>query len=509
VATLRTLTDSAPAGAAGDNADSHSDDDDDDDDELISTDLDLEGVPLLLRALNDASPSTQTTSSLLYWLIDLLYKRALGTRAALGLPRTQFLVHRATTRASVWAAMADVGRLVGSMVGLARAGVRGEALLGEVKCIEAQSTLLQSLRDASAAGLYSGDVHEQVRSLLVRHDAVLAAAATLRLRAIPPSLVERGAHTALGVLLGSPADRITERAAEVNAAMLRWRNPELLFRYCEDNLADEEMAPIVQRWMRSLFGCSAESTQDIRRRDAANARHLAAIDARVLARWYDPACPGTNSARTLFMVGEDAGSCLRVISTQGNKFNKALMGYALQSHVRALVVTDPDSNRVLARSLIRLLVRSDSLEPVVYCDPLFFHTGGFEQRLWAEIMRQAEVLRTHMAVPVVHACSTLDVAPVDTARGGYVREIKCLGYDVVWVDLLEIDGVAPYTYSEDLPWDDMLDQHRPGLLHRTHEQRTLTIAALPRADSPSAAEYVKERHGKTMWTRGEDDIDVR
>lgn len=44
--------------------------------------------------------------------------------------------------------------------------------------------------------------------------------------------------------------------------------------------------------------------------------------------------------RTLFMVGEDAGSCLRVISTQKNKFNRALMGYCLQSHVRLLVVFD-------------------------------------------------------------------------------------------------------------------------------------------------------------------------
>lgn len=32
--------------------------------------------------------------------------------------------------------------------------------------------------------------------------------------------------------------------------------------------------------------------------------------------------------------------------------------------------------------------------------------------------------------------------------GGYVREVRQLGYHVHWVDLLEIDGVSPYTYSE-------------------------------------------------------------
>lgn len=47
----------------------------------------------------------------------------------------------------------------------------------------------------------------------------------------------------------------------------------------------------------------------------------------------------------------------------------------------------------------------------------------------------------------------------------------------------------------------MLDQHRPGLQHRTPGQPTIVIAALPRADSPSAAEYVDEIRGRTTWTQ--------
>lgn len=127
------------------------------------------------------------------------------------------------------------------------------------------------------------------------------------------------------------------------------------------------------------------------------------------------------------------------------------MGYALQSHVRALIVTDEAAGTVLARSLIRLLVRSDSRQPVIYCDALFFTSGGYRQPLWAEIMRQAEALKAHMGIPVVHACSTLPRHPIDETRGGYVRAVKRLGYDVAWVDLLELDGVAPYTYSEVRP----------------------------------------------------------
>jgi hypothetical protein len=57
------------------------------------------------------------------------------------------------------------------------------------------------------------------------------------------------------------------------------------------------------------------------------------------------------------------------------------------------------------------------------------------------------------------------------------------------------------SHPQDLPWDEMLDQHTPGLRHRTAEKPNIVVAALPRADSPSAAEYVAEITGRTAWTR--------
>lgn len=69
-----------------------------------------------------------------------------------------------------------------------------------------------------------------------------------------------------------------------------------------------------------------------------------------------------------------------------------------------------------------------------------------------------------------------------------------------WVELLEIDGIAPYTYSEELPYDDLLAQHSPGVQQRTAENPVIVVAALPRADSPSAERYVREREGETAWT---------
>ena len=87
-----------------------------------------------------------------------------------------------------------------------------------------------------------------------------------------------------------------------------------------------------------------------------------------------------------------------------------------------------------------------------------------------------------------------------TFDGGYVRRVQELDYDITWVELLEMDGVAPYTYSEELPYDDLLRQHVPGVQSRTESSPMLVIATLPREDSPSAARYAAERRGETAWT---------
>ena len=39
-------------------------------------------------------------------------------------------------------------------------------------------------------------------------------------------------------------------------------------------------------------------------------------------------------------------------------------------------------------------------------------------------------------------------------------------------------GLAPYTYSEELPYDELLDQHTAGVLERTDERPALTVAVL-------------------------------
>ena len=104
-----------------------------------------------------------------------------------------------------------------------------------------------------------------------------------------------------------------------------------------------------------------------------------------------------------------------------------------------------------------------------------------------------------MQIPVVHAGSILpvledcDVVAVEKdgqecfvnpdaleswpegdfgacAGQGYVRRVQVLDYDITWVELIEMDGVAPYTYSEELPYDELLKQHTAGVLERSEGQ---------------------------------------
>ena len=49
---------------------------------------------------------------------------------------------------------------------------------------------------------------------------------------------------ALGGLLGVPSDQVKQNGARVRAALLEWRNPELLFRYLDDNRQDPRMVSL-------------------------------------------------------------------------------------------------------------------------------------------------------------------------------------------------------------------------------------------------------------------------
>ena len=58
---------------------------------------------------------------------------------------------------------------------------------------------------------------------------------------------------ALGALLDVDGEMVRERGATVRRALSEWRNPELLFRYLDDNRHDERMYQLITRWLRAIF----------------------------------------------------------------------------------------------------------------------------------------------------------------------------------------------------------------------------------------------------------------
>ncbi len=484
----------------------------------------------LLDRIARASPEEKVINSLVYWLLDMAYKASCSDEKIAAWEVEPFLLRRAGVLPKMVEELERIGHLLqllsrstrrplpseaaGAAAGAGAkaeggastsgssgpSGSSGEALLLRVKSVESTTTLLSSIRASCA---------DSCPEVLYQYEELM------RSPHLSLPRLEQLEFRALGALLGLDGSFVEERADAVRSALSEWRNPELLFRYLDDNRHDERMAPLITRWLRAIFGLSGESLRMIRRETPENVRHLLTVPQDVLLRWYSEYCPGTSKCKTLFMLGEDSGSCLRIISNEGNRYNRALMGYVLQSHVRALVVTD-GVGRVLVRSLIRLVLRSDNLSPVIFCDPMFF-TSGYSAELQAQLLAQAAALEAHMRIPVVHAGSVLPVVddgelaeglcyidcptrPKTITQKGYVREVKTLDYEMVWVELLEMDGVAPYTYSEELPYDELLDQHEAGVLERSEEKPALVIAVLPRADSPSADRYVRERDGETAWT---------
>lgn len=98
---------------------------------------------------------------------------------------------------------------------------------------------MQTLSDAAVNGAWRGELCNVAGDVCADYNELLGAAARLGCFKVPPSLVEAMSLRALATMLQCPERDVVARAAEVNDAMTQWRNPELLFRYLEDNMQDE------------------------------------------------------------------------------------------------------------------------------------------------------------------------------------------------------------------------------------------------------------------------------
>ena len=237
--------------------------------------------------------------------------------------------------------------------------------------------------------------------------------------------------------------------AEVAAAaarLLAWSQPELVFKYLELHADDESVGPLARRWLVALLGLGSETLHELRCHAEPNAAHLnwlaesGGIAAReAVAAWIAAdrhgcgigdsdgvpvasSLPGVCDAQTLFMMGEELRTCMR-IDEQCVRENAALLGYLAHGTCRLLVVTDvpssddaesdqPHRGRVAARAMARLLGRADNGAPVIFVDqPLYGHhvsTGddpaadaAIRELLDARLIDEARELGRQLRIPVV------------------------------------------------------------------------------------------------------------
>jgi ankyrin repeat protein len=91
----------------------------------------------------------------------------------------------------------------------------------------------------------------------------------------------------------------------------------------------------------------------------------------------------------IFLSGTDVlGSCMRIDGDP--KLNQALMGYLLDGKIRILVIKDPDTEMLVARAFIKLLL-DDSNHPQLFFERVYGDIR-FESDLVALAKKKAEVL---------------------------------------------------------------------------------------------------------------------
>eukprot|EP00964_Phaeocystis_antarctica_P008819 scaffold4790_cov35-Phaeocystis_antarctica.AAC.1 len=129
--------------------------------------------------------------------------------------------------------------------------LQGVELLRAVREMETTVTLLSTLRAQS-----EGREESEKLTLVAKYQRLIMSEELTLLQ------MRKLQYEALGELLNVEYDIVASRGASVRKALAEWRSPELLFslspellfRYLDDNRGDAQMAALITRWLRSLFG---------------------------------------------------------------------------------------------------------------------------------------------------------------------------------------------------------------------------------------------------------------
>ena len=305
---------------------------------------------------------------------------------------------------------------------------------------------------------------------------------------------------------------------ELSYLFMRWRNPGLLFDYyrVHNTAFTRDVQAPYQRFLRALLGVSGENVDQLRYCDPCNRRHLERFPPEVTRPWVEgrtakgQVLPGYSDPQTLFMLGEDAQSCMMVKPRQRNT-NRGLLSTLLHGNVRVVGVKDA-SGKLRTRAIVKLLEDQDTQRPVLYMEsPIHLGRGGADAVV--ELYDQAAELGMALGLPVVYA-----VAPNakkycmgNTELAATSRNSDCHAFDEDKSDevalgllrkqdftqLLDYSNAAPYVWIDgikDPSTGRFVDSMTPVLLKRSevgeisHEKSAEVSPDSLHGTAPSAGE---------------------
>mmetsp|Transcript_2833 Transcript_2833/g.4046 ORF Transcript_2833/g.4046 Transcript_2833/m.4046 type:complete len:722 (+) Transcript_2833:84-2249(+) len=221
--------------------------------------------------------------------------------------------------------------------------------------------------------------------------------------------------------------------------LTEWQQPHMLADYYQFHRKDKEVAPIFLRFLRSILNLSNETCHDIRYYSEENRRHLSYVSEDILKEWSsEDALPGTISAEAFFRMGEDTRSCMSIRQSCSHQ-NRALLGYLLQGNTRLLTVKSKEG-KVTGRAILRLLLRSDTKAPVLFQDKIYT-SGHLTDHLVGEIQGMAKEISKKLQLPLYD----YQDHHINSAEMVVAENHSSLPNAV---QLLEMDGIAPWVYSD-------------------------------------------------------------
>ena len=197
---------------------------------------------------------------------------------------------------------------------------------------------------------------------------------------------------------------------ELDHIFLTWRRPHLLLEYHHMYASSAEMQQLIKRFLRALIAASDETVDDIRYRDFHNLKHFRRLPPALARAWRDGYVmipletdngqvqnptkhflPGYTDAQTLFMLGEDANTCMS-IRPRLKSSNRGLLSFLLCGNCRVVGKKD-ELGRLKTRAVVRLLVDQTTNAPVLYVHKVLGRD---------DISSQLEVSGRRVILPCAH-----------------------------------------------------------------------------------------------------------